>query len=265
MSNSPPLAPTSPTPSSPKGLNNGKGSPIPRRQSLTFESQATLPRLPIPTLEETLEKLPKVLEALQTPEQQLETKEIIAEFKNGPGPKLQKLLLAYDKEGEENKTLGSYVESFWNDSYLSPLGSVVLNLNPFFVLEEGPDPKTAKDQIKRAAALCFASVKLASLLKNHTLRPDVFKGKPLCMDQFKVLFGSCRVPNRDNQDEVEVYEDSTHVAVLCHNEIYYFQALWPDGTVAVNEADIVDILEAINKNAGEVHLKESSKHAVGVS
>jgi hypothetical protein len=49
----------------------------------------------------------------------------------------------------------------------------------------GPDRKTATDQIRRAASLTFASVKLASLLKHETLEPDVFRGTPLDMDQVR--------------------------------------------------------------------------------
>jgi Choline/Carnitine o-acyltransferase len=92
---------------------------------------------------------------------------------------------------------------------------VVLNLNPYFVLEEGPDPKIAKDQLHRAASLCFASVKMASSLRNQTLKPDIFKGKPLCMDQFKALFGSSRQPTLNDSDDVHVYNDSTHGKFLC--------------------------------------------------
>lgn len=77
-----------------------------------------------------------------------------------------------------------------------------------------PDPKTATDQLRRAASLCFASVKLASMLKHETLKPDIIKGKPLCMDQFKVLFGSSRQPGShdcdDSFDDVHVYGDSSH-------------------------------------------------------
>lgn len=77
-----------------------------------------------------------------------------------------------------------------------------------------PDPKTANDQLRRAASLCFASVKLASMLKHETLKPDVLKGTPLCMDQFKVLFGSSRQPGShdcdDSLDDVHVYGDSAH-------------------------------------------------------
>lgn len=237
---------------------------VSRRESVTFKDQGSLPRLPIPTLDETLEKLPLVLKALQSQEEQEETRKVIEEFKNGSGPKLQQLLVDYDRQGGENGSLGSYVESFWDESYLSPDQSVVLNLNPFFALEEGPDPK-AKDQIRRAASLCLASVKLASLLKHQTLTPDVFKGQTLCMDQFKALFGSARVPNKGGMDSIEVYPDSTHVAVLCRNQMYHFQALWPDGTVAVDEADIADILRAIRTNAGKTCLFQSAKHALGVS
>lgn len=229
----------------------------------TFAAQGDLKRLPIPTLDETLNKLPRVLSALQTPHQQKQTLKIVEEFRNGDGPRLQAMLEAYEAKGRESGEIGSYIEEFWNDSYLSPDQSVVLNLNPFFVLEEGPDPKTAKDQIFRASALAFASVKLASRLRHETLEPDVFHGKPLDMDQFKALFGCCRLP-LGTRDAVAAHPDSCHVAVLSRSQIYYFQALWPDGTVAVDEADIVDILRAIRSDSREMSFFEAGKRALGV-
>ena len=231
-------------------------------QSVTFHGQGNLPRLPVPSLQETMTKLTQVLWALQTEAEREHCKEIIEQFMEKDGPQLQKLLQEYEAEGIEKRSIGSYVEEFWNDSYLAPDDSVVLNLNPFFVLEDGPDAKTAKHPILRAASLTFASVKLASLLKQETLVPDIFKGKPLCMDQFKVLFGSCRIPHLHERDHVFVYPDSTHVVVMCRNQLYYFQALWDDGRVAVDEADICDILDAIRINARSTHV--SAKEALGV-
>ena len=72
----------------------------------------------------------------------------------------------------------------------------------------------------------------------------------LCMDQFRVLFGTTRVPVGNGvKDYVHHYPDSSHVVVLIKNHIYYFQALWPhDGSVAVDQHDIKDILEAIQKH-----------------
>lgn len=55
------------------------------------------------------------------------------------------------------------------------------------------------------------------------------------------------------------------VVVLCKSQFYYFSALWPGtGHVAVDEADILDILEAIQKHAGQTDSSERSKSAIGV-
>lgn len=240
------------------------GEGLKRSTSNTFASQATLPRLPIPTLEETLEKFPKCVEAIQTPEQREATKEVVKDFLENDGPKLQALLEKYDEEGRQSGEIGSYIEEFWNESYLAPDSSVVLNLNPFFVLEEGPDPKIAKDQIRRAASLTFAAVKLASLLKHETLKPDIFRGKTLDMDQFRSLFGSCRYPELHSRDTVNLYPESTHVAVMCRNQVYYFQALWEEGLVAVDENDIIHILQAIQQSSASVTQEDAEKTSLGV-
>ena len=40
---------------------------------------------------------------------------------------------------------------------------------------------------------------------------------------------------------------------MCCNQLFYFQALWPDGDVAADEGDLVDILEAISVHAHKLH------------
>jgi len=102
------------------------------------------------------------------------------------------------------------------------------------------------------------------LLKQEKLRPDTFRGKNLCMDQFKSLFGACRMPMSNNHDYVQVDPDSTHIVVLKNHRIYYFQALYPDGTVAVDETDIKDILHAIRNDSNNVDVISSATEAIGV-
>jgi hypothetical protein len=104
----------------------------PITNATTYSAQHKLPHLPIPTLQETMAKFPKVLESLQSKEQQEETKRECDEFLKTDGPILQQLLIEYEQEGFQKGEIGSYVEEFWNESYLSPDTSVVLNLNPFF-------------------------------------------------------------------------------------------------------------------------------------
>jgi len=257
-----------PDPAESPPLRQRKDSLLRQQSTPTFAAQKDIPRLPIPTLEETLDKLPKVLEALQTQSEQEETLKLVEEFHNGVGPMLQKMLQEYECEGIACGRLGSYIEEFWNDAYLTPDDSVVLNLNPFFVLEKHPDPKTYKSREDRAASLVFASLKMASLLKKETLPPDHFKGKPLCMDQFKSLFASARIPGGSGfKDHVHSYPNSTHVLVLIRNQFFYFQGLWPhNGNIAVDEQDIRDILLAIKKRAENpaMSLSFQVSQAVGV-
>jgi hypothetical protein len=79
----------------------------------TFAFQDSLPRLPIPSLEVTLDKLKRHLCALQTEEQRELCSRIILDFLNDDGPKIQKLLIEYEKEGNDSGSFGSYVEEFW--------------------------------------------------------------------------------------------------------------------------------------------------------
>jgi carnitine O-acetyltransferase len=235
----------------------------------TYDGQADLPRLPIPSLEETLDRFPAAVQALLNPDgngskDMDECLSSLRSFLKTDGPKLQKLLVEYEQAGRETGTLGSFVEEFWSDAYLAPDSSVVMNLNPFFVLEDGPDTKKSKDQCSRAASLCFSSLKIVSSLKNETFVPDSFRGKPLCMDQFRALFGACRVPECGDKDTVAVNTDSTHVLVLDNNQMYFFQALWQDGTLAVDEQDILEILQGIRADASRVAPEVSSHNAMGV-
>ena len=72
-----------------------------------------------------------------------------------------------------------------------------------FDTQDGPDTKTSNCQSRRAASICFSAIKFASSLKNETIVPDSFRGKPLCMDQFRVcvvvcvhiICSSCPIPN----------------------------------------------------------------------
>jgi carnitine O-acetyltransferase len=79
-----------------------------------------------------------------------------------------------------------------------------------------------------------------------------------CLAQFRALFGASRVPQQ-LKDTISVDGKSNHVAVMCCNQLFYFQALWPqDGDVAVDEGDIGDILQAISIHAHKLHNHNNS-------
>ena len=67
----------------------------------------------------------------------------------------------------------------------------MLNVNPFFVLEDDPTPDVGGTQVGRAASLMWSSLKFVSALRNQTLPPDAWRGKPLCMAQVRALAAVC--------------------------------------------------------------------------
>lgn len=77
-----------------------------QKKGLTFSNQESLPKLPVPDLENTCRRYLESLSALQTPREQTESKAAVEEFLRTDGPALQEKLKNY----ASLKT--SYIEQF---------------------------------------------------------------------------------------------------------------------------------------------------------
>ncbi|WFD07931.1 carnitine O-acetyltransferase [Malassezia vespertilionis] len=225
------------------------------QEKQTFAQQDKLPKLPIPDLEESCKKYLKSLEPLQTFEQHAASKAAVAEFLQNEGPKLQEELIEYAK------TKHSYIEEFWDDSYLMGNDSVVLNLNPFFILEDEPDPARGT-QLRRAANLTLATLAFIHDLRHETLPPDNFRGVPLDMFQYTRLFGMARIPST-NGCRLELHEWARHMVVVRRGRFYWFDVLDPNHCALFTESSLVATLRAIVRDADELGTKVSDE-ALGV-
>jgi carnitine O-acetyltransferase len=67
--------------------------------------------------------------AVQSPHEHARTKRVVQDFLEKDGPHLHERLVEYAS------TRASFIEEWWTESYLSHSESVVLSLNPFFILE----------------------------------------------------------------------------------------------------------------------------------
>ena len=172
----------------------------------TFAGQEKLPKMPIPPLEDTCARFVTTVTPLLSEAELEGTRKTVAGFLASEGPKLQKALLDYAADKD------SYIEDFWHDAYLTGEGSLVLNINPYFVLEDDPVP-SHNDQAQRAAALTMSALQFISKLRAETLAPDDWRGKPLCMNQYRKLFACTRVP-REGHDTIESHPESKHVVVM---------------------------------------------------
>ncbi|WFD36414.1 carnitine O-acetyltransferase [Malassezia cuniculi] len=225
-------------------------------KGVTFSHQSELRKLPVPSLEDTCRRYLRSLEALQTPEEHARTTEIVNKFLAEEGPKLQADLVEYDKTHE------SYVEEFWEDSYLNGNESVVLNLNPFFILEDEPD-KHRGSQLMRAANLTIASLSFIHDLRHEVLDPDLVRGVPLDMFQYKRLFGMARIP-MVNGCRQEIDQLSRHIIVLRRGQFYWFDVLDEEHRPLLTERAMVATLKAIMRDADTLSADQVARGAVGV-
>ncbi|KAG9241769.1 carnitine acetyl transferas-like protein [Calycina marina] len=226
------------------------------KQGITFAAQDELPKLPIPELEHTATKYLAALKPLHTAREHAETQQAVEEFMRSEGPELQARLKKY----ANGKT--SYIEQFWYDSYLNFDNPVVLNLNPFFLLEDDPTP-ARNNQVTRAASLVVSALSFVRAVRKKELPPDTVRGAPLCMYQYSRLFGTARVPTA-NGCHIGQDPDSKHVVVLCHGQFYWFDVLDDNSDLIMTERDMSINLQTIVDDAQQTPIQDAAKGAIGV-
>ncbi|EPS25730.1 putative mitochondrial carnitine O-acetyltransferase [Penicillium oxalicum] len=228
----------------------------PIKKGLTFANQDSLPKLPIPDLEDTCRRHLEALSALQTIREHEETKAAVHEFLKTEGPILQEKLKTY----ASSKT--SYIEQFWYDSYLNFDNPVVLNLNPFFLLEDDPTP-ARNHQVTRAASLVVSALSFVRAVRREELPPDTVRGTPLCMYQYSRMFGTARLPT-DNGCVISQDPSARHMVVLCRGQFYWFDVLDDNSDLIMTEKDISLNLQVIIEDAAQTPIQEAAKGALGV-
>ncbi|KIX08955.1 uncharacterized protein Z518_00033 [Rhinocladiella mackenziei CBS 650.93] len=226
------------------------------KQGITFAGQDKLPKLPIPDLESTMKKYLEALAPLQNSHEHNETKAAVRDFLENDGKDLQERLKKY----ATGRT--SYIEQFWYDSYLNYDNPVVLNLNPFFLLEDDPTP-ARNNQVTRAASLVISALCFVRAVRKEELPPDTLRGAPLDMYQYSRLFGTARVPT-ENGCIIGQDSDSKHVVVMCRGQFYWFDVLDRNNDLIMTEKDLAINLQVIVDDADQTPIQEAAKGAIGV-
>ncbi|KAI9815667.1 MAG: hypothetical protein M1827_002063 [Pycnora praestabilis] len=225
-------------------------------QGVTFAAQEKLPKLPIPDLESSCKKYVQALKPLQSLREHDDTTAAVQDFLKAEGPELQERLKKY----ATGKT--SYIEQFWYDSYLNFDNPVVLNLNPFFLLEDDPTP-ARNNQVTRAASLVVSALSFVRAVRKEELPPDTVRGTPLCMYQYSRLFGTARLPTENG---CHIAQDPTakHVVVICRGQFYWFDVLDDNSDLIMSEKDMALNLQVIVDDAEETSIHEAARGALGV-
>ncbi|NXA48357.1 CPT2 palmitoyltransferase, partial [Nothocercus julius] len=222
----------------------------------TMHYQKSLPRLPIPKLEDTIRRYLNAQKPLLNDEQFRKTEDLAHQFEKGIGRQLHEQLVAQDNQNKHT----SYITGPWFDMYLKAREPVVLNFNAF--MSFNPDPKSEyNDQLIRATNMTVSAIRFMKTLRDGYLEPEVFhlnpqksdtklfkkfirfvpsslswfgaymvNAYPLDMSQYFRLFNSTRLPKL-NRDELYTDEKAKHLLVLRNGNFYVFDLIDKDGNM----------------------------------
>ncbi|XP_043941382.1 carnitine O-palmitoyltransferase 2, mitochondrial isoform X1 [Protopterus annectens] len=228
----------------------------------TMHYQKSLPRLPIPKLEDTIRRYLAAQRPLLDDDQYRKTEQLAQSFEKGIALQLHEELVAENKRNKHT----SYISGPWFDMYLAARDSVVLNYNPF--MSFNPHPKTEyNDPLIRATNMVVSAMRFMKTLRAGYLEPEVFhlnpeksdtkkfkklirfvpssfswfgaymvNAYPLDMSQYFRLFNSTRIP-RPNKDELFTDERARHLLVMRNGHFFAFDVIDKDGNI-VNPSEI---------------------------
>lgn len=197
-------------------------TPALKPHGVLFQHQASLPTLPVPTLQETLSKYLRTVQPLVTEDEWAMTKKKVDAFLHeGVGNTLQARLL--ERAEKTNKT-SSWLYDWWNEyAYFGYRDPTVIHVNYFFHFQD--DPRRTCP-LARSASLIQAIVAFREKVVTQTLEPEMARHAPLCSIQYQAMFHACRIPSKPS-DHVLGYspEHSSHVLVIRNNKFFVFDVL----------------------------------------
>ncbi|XP_057324058.1 carnitine O-palmitoyltransferase 2, mitochondrial [Microplitis mediator] len=242
---------------------------IQRSKLPTMHFQKSLPRLPIPKLENSCRRYLKAQQPILTPKEFKETSRCVLKFLSEEGPPLQKLLLEDDKYNKHT----SYISGYWFDMYLRDRKPLPVNYNPLLVFVQEKDVRYNKPLVK-ATNLLVSSARFMKSLRAGILEPEVyhvdpkksdtdlfrtvtglmpsnfatyaayfFGAYPLDMSQFPYLFGTTRIP-KPTKDTLTHDLTSEHVIIMRKGHFYMMNIIDHRGKVC-SPLDIASCLKYI--------------------
>ncbi|XP_066586911.1 carnitine O-palmitoyltransferase 2, mitochondrial isoform X2 [Prorops nasuta] len=243
--------------------------------------QPSLPRLPIPKLEDTANRYLNAQRPILNNDQLNTTISYVNKFLSDEGLMLNKALL---EENKKNKHT-SYITEPWFDMYLKDRKPLPINYNPFLVFtQESSD----NNQLVKITNLIVSSLRFMKSLRAGILEPEVyhlnpkksdtelfrtitnlvpsslswyaaylFKAFPLDMSQYHNLFNSTRLPEL-GKDRIYQNTSEKHIVVSRRGHFYAFNVLDEAGYIHPPK-EIAACLKSILDDNRPINI-----HSVGV-
>lgn len=213
-----------------------------------YKQQSSLPRLPIPSLEETMQRfLPTALPLAKSREEKKSLEQACSQFPSEAALLQQRLQQRRDVEMQDS----SWLQLWWNQmGYLQVRDPVLINVSYFFQFADDP---TATTNVSRGATILFAAAEFRRLVCSGQLPAETVgkKKTALCSTPFKYMFNACRIPKRI-QDTYRIYDPScfSH-AVVARKGHFFTVKLCDESGMPVALEDLQTALERVIELADE--------------
>ncbi|KAJ9060709.1 Carnitine O-acetyltransferase mitochondrial, variant 2 [Entomophthora muscae] len=219
-----------------------------------LQHQASLPKLPVPKLDVTLNRYLNSVQPVVSPSQFKQTCEIAKNFGSNIGKELQARLEARAADPK----IDNWLEDWWNDlAYFGYRDPVVVYVSYFYVYNNLP---TQTKNTRRAAEIVQAALQFRDLVVEENLTPETTRQGPMCMASYEFMFNATRIPAKPS-DYVRTVDPTVNdfIVVARKNRFFTLPMSHSDGQ-RLSTADIEAQLDAIVKAAGE----SPDKHGVGI-
>ncbi|XP_061138128.1 carnitine O-palmitoyltransferase 1, muscle isoform [Syngnathus typhle] len=176
------------------------------RRPLLYSFQASLPRLPVPKVEDTICRYLESVRPLLDDEQYEEMKILANDFKESEAAQLQRYLIL------KSWWASNYVSDWWEEYiYLRGRGPIMVNSN-FYIMDLLYVTPTHR-QAARAGNVVHAMLQYRRKLERGEHAPLRALGTvPMCSAQMERMFNTTRIPGIET-DFVQHLSDRKHVVV----------------------------------------------------
>ncbi|XP_063156976.1 palmitoyl thioesterase CPT1C isoform X1 [Candoia aspera] len=177
------------------------------RKPMLYSYQASLPRLPVPAIQDTMWKYLESIRPLVTDAEFYRMTGLVRDFERTLGPHLQWYLTL------KSWWATNYVSDWWEEYvYLRGRSPLMVNSNYYGMdfLYVIPTPI----QAARAGNLVYAMLLYRRKLVREEMKPSMVPNSfiPLCSAQWQRLFNTTRLPGV-GLDKIQHLQDSDHIAV----------------------------------------------------
>lgn len=196
-------------------ISSGYTEDLSKGKMLRFED--SLPRLPVPSLEETGRRYLKSVHPLLSASEFEHTKKAVEEFvrPGGQGELLQQRLLARAADPKHK----NWLTEWWNyAAYLGYRDPVVPYVSYFYSYK---DDRRRRNPAQRAAAITTAALDFKRQVDDGSLEPEYMRGQPMAMSSYEYMFNCCRIP-AEGADYPQRYshKDNQHIVVVRQNQFF---------------------------------------------